>query len=74
LLRVLRNSDRNSNTSSAMRAAAPIPVEGLSKVAGLIQSSDLCWPQVVGMRKGTGVAAQRHRRAQMPASKMAHAA
>ena len=74
LARVLRNRERNSSTSSAIRAAAPTPVAGLSSVADLIQGSDFCWPQVVGMRKGTGVAAQRHIRAQMPPRKMAHAA
>ena len=34
------------------------PVEGLSHLFWVIQSSDCCWPPVVGMRKGTGRLAQ----------------
>ena len=70
--RLLRNSERNSqNLQPHARQHAPDPVAGLSRVAALIQRSDFCWPQVVGMRKGTGVAAQRHTRAHMPARKTA---
>ena len=51
----------------------PRPVEGLSKRADLIHGSERCWPQVVGMRNGTGERAQPITRAEIPTRKTAAA-
>src|SRR5579885_516288 len=54
-----------------MRATTPGVECGLSSRADLIQASDFCWPQTVGMRKGTGDRDQQTTRQLNPARKIA---
>ena len=52
---VLRNSDRKNSTSRAIRTEhAEAASSGCPARSFLIHGSDFCWPQVVGIRNGTG--------------------
>jgi hypothetical protein len=71
---VLRKSERKQRTSRAIRTTTPPVVDGFSIFDCLIQESDFCCPQVVGMRKGTGDRAQSSTFATTPTENTAAAA
>ena len=70
---VLRNSDRNTSTSSSIRPTTPAKDEGFSILFCLTHGSDFCWPQVVGMRNGTADFPHFTRRNTNPPTKLARA-